>query len=112
MNSSEIDAQQLLQAVESLRQEVAQLSQRLEAYEQSLPRPGAAAPAPAPAPARHDPQAERLSDDLVLVISAAVAAYLGVKPHIRQIRLVRSSAWAQFGRMTVQASHALTIQHG
>jgi methylmalonyl-CoA carboxyltransferase large subunit len=108
MNSSEIEAQQLLQAVESLRQEVAQLSQRLAAYEQALPRPSAAAAAPA----RRDPRAEAISDELLLVISAAVAAYLGVKPHIRQIRLVRSSAWAQFGRMTVQASHALTVQHG
>jgi len=48
----------------------------------------------------------------VLVISAAVAAFLGKKPHIRQIRLLGSVAWAQQGRTTIQASHALSVKHG
>jgi methylmalonyl-CoA carboxyltransferase large subunit len=47
----------------------------------------------------------------LLVISAAVAAYLGKKPHIRQIRLVGTTAWAQQGRVTIQASHALSARH-
>ena len=41
----------------------------------------------------------------LLVIAAAVAAFLGVRAHIRQVRLIQSSAWAQVGRATVHASH-------
>ncbi len=42
-----------------------------------------------------------------MVISAAVAAFLGKRPHIRQIRLLGAAAWAHQGRLTIQASHAL-----
>jgi methylmalonyl-CoA carboxyltransferase large subunit len=48
-----------------------------------------------------------ISEDEVLAISAAVAAYLGVRAHIRQIRLVSGGAWAQQGRVSIQASHQL-----
>jgi methylmalonyl-CoA carboxyltransferase large subunit len=63
----------------------------------------AAPPATAPAapPAK---QPEATEDDL-LVIAAAVAAYLGVRARIRQVRLIQSTAWAQVGRATVHASH-------
>ena len=102
--TEDISTREVMQAVDALRQEVARLSERLAKLEQ--------APAAAPQPVSAAPQAEGLSEELVTVISAAVAAFLGVKPHIRQIRLVRSEAWAQRGRVTVQASHALTIQRG
>lgn len=45
------------------------------------------------------------SEDEMLAISAAVAAYLGVQVRIQQVHLVRSSAWAQVGRIGVHASH-------
>src|SRR5262249_48407958 len=54
---------------------------------------------------------EGLSEELVLVISAAIAAFLGKKPHIRQIRLLGTTAWSQQGRVTIQASHALSARH-
>ena len=83
------------------------------------PPPGsrrAAAPCQPPGrPGRDGPaaaKAEGLSEELVLVISAAIAAFLGKKPHIRQIRLLGSAAWAQQGRVTIQASHALSVHHG
>ena len=53
------------------------------------------------------PEPEGLSEELILVISSAVAAFLGKKPHIRQIRLQGSATWAQQGRVTIQASHVL-----
>jgi methylmalonyl-CoA carboxyltransferase large subunit len=62
------------------------------------------APPKEPTPA---PPAEGLSDEMVLVIGAAVAAFLGKKAPIRQIRLLGSAAWAQQGRVTIQASHNL-----
>ena len=43
--------------------------------------------------------------DTILAISAAVAAYLGVRAHIRQVRLIQSTTWGQIGRLNVHASH-------
>ena len=68
-----------------------------------------AAPAPAPAPA------EEVAPEIILVISAAVAAFLGKRARVRGARLVRtapSNAWAQQGRVFVQASHNLGVMHG
>jgi methylmalonyl-CoA carboxyltransferase large subunit len=48
---------------------------------------------------------EGIPEEILLAISAAVAAYLGERVHIRQIRLISSPAWAQVGRASVQASH-------
>jgi methylmalonyl-CoA carboxyltransferase large subunit len=65
-----------------------------------------------PVPAPTAPEAEDLSEELIVVISAAIAAFLGKKPHIRQIRLLGAAAWAQQGRVTIQASHNLAVRHG
>jgi len=43
----------------------------------------------------------------LLAISAALAAYFGVRVHVRQIRLISSPVWAQQGRVSIQASHRL-----
>jgi methylmalonyl-CoA carboxyltransferase large subunit len=51
-----------------------------------------------------------VSPDVVLAISAAVAAYLGKKAKVRQVHLADSVTWSQQGRATVMSSHA--IPHG
>ncbi|MCB9939264.1 MAG: hypothetical protein H6823_13555 [Planctomycetaceae bacterium] len=102
--SETVKLQQVLDAVEALRAEVNGLNQRLAALEAVTPA--------VPLTMRTSASAEQLSEELVLTISAAIAAYLGVKPHIRQIRLLGSASWAQHGRATIQASHALAVQHG
>jgi methylmalonyl-CoA carboxyltransferase large subunit len=51
-----------------------------------------------------------VSPDVVLAISAAVAAYLGKRAKVRQIHLHDSASWAQQGRASLLGSHA--IQHG
>jgi methylmalonyl-CoA carboxyltransferase large subunit len=43
----------------------------------------------------------------MLAISAAVAAYLGERAHIRAVRLVGTTRWSQQGRVNIQASHRL-----
>jgi methylmalonyl-CoA carboxyltransferase large subunit len=53
------------------------------------------------------PVQEQISEETMLVIAAAVAAYLGERAHIRVVRLVPSHAWAQQGRVSIQASHQL-----
>jgi methylmalonyl-CoA carboxyltransferase 12S subunit len=101
--------------LETLRQEVARLGERVAALEA---RAGSAPRATTPAQPRSQESgvsnqesgimaAEELSEEILLVLSAAIAAYLGKKAPIRQIRLLRSDAWAQLGRTTIQASHAL-----
>ncbi len=48
-----------------------------------------------------------LTEEEILAISAAIAAYLGVRVRVKQIRLIGSSAWSQVGRVSIQASHRL-----
>lgn len=85
--------------LESLRADVARLGERVTTLEAAQARPATASTAPAAVP---------LSDETLMIISAAIAAFLGKKAHIRQIRLLGSDAWAQQGRVAIQASHALS----
>lgn len=103
----------LLQELESLRSELKTLHERMAsleeksdtaAFEATAAAQAALAPTPVPLP---KPLPVALNDDVVMILSAAIAAFLGKKPHIRQIRLLGSAAWAQQGRVTVQASHRL-----
>jgi methylmalonyl-CoA carboxyltransferase 12S subunit len=76
------------------------------------PQPAAPAPQAAPvAPAAPAPVVpEEITPDVLIVLTAAVSAFLGKKAKIRGARLMRpaqSNAWAQQGRVFVQASHAL-----
>lgn len=50
---------------------------------------------------------DELPEDLVLVISAACAAYLGKRATIKQVRLHRLRTWAQQGRADIQYSHKI-----
>ena len=74
-----------------MRAEIASLALRVSTLELAAAKL-AARPAP-------------VSEEDMIAISAAVAAFLGVRARIRQVRLVHSSAWAQVGRATVHASH-------
>lgn len=80
----------LIRSLEALRAEVERLGQRitvLETAQQSLDH-----------------------EELILTISAAVAAYLGEEPTIRQVRLISNPQWVAHGRATIQASHRLNTQ--
>ncbi|HTQ40042.1 MAG TPA: hypothetical protein VMJ32_13540 [Pirellulales bacterium] len=111
--SDAADIAQLAESVEALRQEVARLTERTAALEKLA----AAGKTPPPTAAANPPprkelkqQHDALTDELVIAISAAIAAYLGVQPHIRQIRLLHSHPWGQQGRVTIQASHRIAVQ--
>ena len=81
-------SKEILSTLESLRAEIAQLNDRVAALESHQP-------------------AKVVDEEMILTISAAVAAYLGVKPKIRQIRLMSNPQWSHQGRATIQASHDL-----
>jgi methylmalonyl-CoA carboxyltransferase 12S subunit len=108
MNAETRDWAQVLEILGTIRQELTHLGERVAALEAAAGvKPAPAAPAAAP-----KAESEELSEELVLVLSAAIAAFLGKKPHIRQIRLLGTAAWAQQGRVMIQASHALPVHHG
>jgi methylmalonyl-CoA carboxyltransferase large subunit len=57
---------------------------------------------------------EKISEQTLALISAAVAAYLGKTARIRSARRLQAdelSTWAQQGRVYVQASHNLGLSH-
>lgn len=94
----------------SLRQEIAQLTERVAALE-TANRCGAPRPRVEMEPTPIAPRDVRLDEEVVAVIAAAIAAYLGKKPRIRQIRLIGTNTWGQQGRVTIQTSHVLAAGH-
>ncbi len=51
-------------------------------------------------------QHPEVSEDMLLAISAACAAYLGKRATIKQVHLRRGSSWTSQGRAAAQQSHA------
>jgi methylmalonyl-CoA carboxyltransferase large subunit len=92
--NNEPSKDELLSLIAQMRDEIGALSRRVNELER---RTGERAKAADTEP----------SEETLLAISAAVAAFLGVRAHVRQVRLVHSTAWAQVGRMGVHASHRL-----
>jgi methylmalonyl-CoA carboxyltransferase 12S subunit len=103
--------EEILSQMTSLTERVARLEgQTATAVERASAVDGRdQAPATAPPKAISPVAAEAgISEEELVAISAAVAAYMGVRAHIRQIRVIHSNgAWAQQGRVSVQASHRL-----
>lgn len=90
-------------ATEELRNEVRALRERVRRLE----REDGAAAMPQPAAPLQEARKPEITEEEVVAISAALAAYFGVKVHIRQIRLIGSHAWEREGRISIQASHRL-----
>lgn len=108
MKTETLNIDDLVKTLETVRREVAQLSERLAALEMRTVdplRPVAETKKPVP-------NVPAISEETLLVISAAIAGFLGVKPHIRQIRLLESAPWVQQGRVTIQAGHTLPVRYG
>jgi methylmalonyl-CoA carboxyltransferase large subunit len=101
----------LAAALEQLQAQMAEMSKHIEFLEHGNGVSGRTVVAPeqpaAAAPAHVEPVPAGITEEELLAISAALGAYLGVRAHIRQIRLVSTTAWAQQGRVSIQASHRL-----
>lgn len=71
--------------------------------------PEAEAAGPVAPPVTTTGMEQEVSPDTLLVIAAAVTAFLGKRVRVRSARLLHNpevySAWAQQGRVFVQASH-------
>ena len=95
---------ELATTLEQLQAQMMELSRRMKLLEGQAAAPVQKAAAP---PVRTEAAPAVITEEEILAISAAIGAYLGVRAHIRQIRLVSTSAWAQQGRVSIQASHRL-----
>ena len=102
----------LLAQVSALSERVAKLETRDgDSGAQAAPLETAPAPVEEPAPVPQSAPAAELdapiAPEVLLAISAAVAAYLGKRAHVRTVRLLGSTRWSQQGRVSIQASHQL-----
>jgi hypothetical protein len=101
----------LAENVEHLQQEMARQSKMLaelsgrvmESSRETAASPSAQSPVD---------QAKPVNPDILLIIAAAVSAFLGKKIRIRSARMLQSpyeiiNPWSQQGRVSVQASHFL-----
>ena len=96
------DVQVILEQMQAQLAELSERMARLEAGAKAVP-PAQTSVAPIPQTAPAKPAKPEITEEEILAISAALGAYLGVRVHIRQVRLLSSSAWAQQGRVSVQA---------
>ena len=97
------DQDHLLAVIETLRGEVRSLGARVGELEARLA--ASARPSPAPSRAEQTTAHGDITEEELLALSAAIAAFLGVRARIRNVRLVHSPTWAQVGRVHIQASH-------
>ena len=104
-----VTTSELAALLQEIQQQLTDLSARVRALESPDGKGTAPTPIAAPTPAAtlDRGKSAAITEEELLAISAAVAAYLGVRAHIRQIRLISSPAWVQEGRATIQASHRL-----
>lgn len=102
---------ELAGAVKALQARVAELSQPAALHSASAP---AAETKPAGAAVKESvpPEKREVTPEMLVVIAAAVTAYLGKKVRIRSAKMLQSpyevvNPWAQQGRVFVQSSHIL-----
>lgn len=91
--------------VEELKLEVAALRQEVAELREIVTKLTAPKPAPAPAPAPK--KADGIDEETMMVISAAVAAFLGKRATIKLVRPIHQQVdgWRLQGRVAVQGSH-------
>jgi methylmalonyl-CoA carboxyltransferase large subunit len=103
-----IPTSELEALIHDIRAELAALAARVALLETRAAPAVAAAEVTQPAAVARVPDGPPpIGEEELLAISAALAAYFGVRVHVRQIRLITSSTWAQQGRASIQASHRL-----
>jgi len=116
MKPEKTDSSRVADTLDELRAELKRLGERVTALESAVvTKPGPAVlparDAAQPLAAEMAAQPDGLDEETLMVISAAIAAFLGKRAHIRQIQLLGHAAWAQQGRVTIQASHRLAGSH-
>jgi vacuolar-type H+-ATPase subunit D/Vma8 len=115
---TDIEVAGLREEVRALAESLKELRARMEQQSKTLTElservaGGVAAAQPQPVASRTQPPEEEVSADTLLIMAAAVTAFLGKKVRIRSAKMLQSpyeivNPWAQVGRVTLQASHRL-----
>jgi methylmalonyl-CoA carboxyltransferase large subunit len=101
----------LANALEHIQSQLEKIAARVDRLEAETLKPAiqtkGGIPASAPESPAHSSMKPEVSEEEMIAISAALAAYLGVRVRIKQIRLLSTRLWAQQGRVSIQASHNL-----
>jgi methylmalonyl-CoA carboxyltransferase large subunit len=102
---------ELADALKALQARVAELSAPAASQSATAPVVKAKADAAAAQEAVHR-EKEEVTPEMLVVIAAAVTAFLGKKVRIRSAKVLQSpyevvNPWSQQGRVSVQASHNL-----
>ena len=100
------------QALNSLQLQAVQRPLAVQPGAAPVAAPPAKVEATAPAARAVLPLAEEISPEILVVMAAAVTAFLGKKVRIRSAQMLQSpyeivNPWSQQGRVIVQASHNL-----
>lgn len=85
-----------------------QIDQRFAEFERRMTPAPAARPPMAVAPPEQMAKEEELDEETLLILSAAIAAFLGKKARIRRVRRLHQpgfSPWSQQGRVNIMGSH-------
>jgi methylmalonyl-CoA carboxyltransferase large subunit len=103
------------QGVESQLRALAGALKTLEARMAESNRPAAAAPVVEAVAGTAAPAQGEVTPEVLVMIAAAVTAYLGRKVRIRSAKLLRPpsevvNAWSQQGRVMVHSSHNLRFR--
>ncbi|HEX7622504.1 MAG TPA: hypothetical protein VF400_02955 [Anaeromyxobacteraceae bacterium] len=96
----------ILRELRALREQVGHLAGQVAALEGAAAARGPMGPLGVTAPAAEPVPGERLSEEIVLVLCAAVAAFLGKRARVSGIQLVGSAMWEHQGRISIHHSHA------
>ncbi|MGA3026845.1 MAG: hypothetical protein ABSF98_18970 [Bryobacteraceae bacterium] len=105
-----LDAGRLTALLEEMNGRLRGMEERIHNLELRLgeaAKPVVSAPAPVAAKAE-EKEEERIEPEILMVIAAAVAAFMGKKARIRRVRRSATpgmNPWAQQGRVSIQASH-------
>jgi methylmalonyl-CoA carboxyltransferase large subunit len=106
-----LDAGRLTVLLEEMNDRLRGMEERIHNLESRVveaPKPMAAAPVPAALPVAA--KEEQIEPEVLMVIAAAVSAFMGHKARIRRIRRSATpgmNPWAQQGRVSIQASHSV-----
>jgi methylmalonyl-CoA carboxyltransferase large subunit len=61
---------------------------------------------------QHKDESPEITPELLMIMSASIAAYLGKNVRIRRARFISQqgpSSWSQVGRVSIQTSHTFSI---
>ena len=114
--ATERQLSELTATIKALEAQVAELSK--SAAPRPVAAPKVAAPAAAAQPNKEsnkEPNKAEVTPEILVVLAAAVTAFLGKEVRIRSAKMLQSpyevvNPWSQLGRVVVQASHNLHIR--